>query len=89
MQALGYKNATAERANTMMRGWDHFTDNDMDDRGRPTYLAWMDLEIVELLFDALWLHYGIERSASQRAADLKRDAELQAELQTELRSKHQ
>jgi hypothetical protein len=81
MQTLGYKNATPERADTMMRGWDWFTDNSVDDHGWPTYLDWMDIKIIDLLDDALDLYYGVKRPADARAASMiKRKAEQRSKL---------
>jgi hypothetical protein len=68
MVDLGYDNATSERADSMMRAWDWFTDNGIDDRGHPTYVDWMDPKIIELLFDALYLHYGVERPGPEQQA---------------------
>jgi hypothetical protein len=61
MLALGWENATAERADKMMRGWDYFTDNSVDDRGHLTCYDWMDPGIVRLLDRALHLYYGVEQ----------------------------
>jgi hypothetical protein len=60
MMALGYDDATAERADRMMRGWDWFTANLVDDRCDPIYLDWMDPELVRLLDKALQLASGEE-----------------------------
>ena len=60
MLELSYDEATAARADRMMRGWDWFTDNSLDDRGHPTYLDWMDPELGRLLDKALRLYYGVQ-----------------------------
>ena len=40
---------TAEHPDWMMRGWDHFSDNSMDERGHLTCYDWMDSRIAWLL----------------------------------------
>jgi hypothetical protein len=65
MLALGYDEAAAERADRMMRSWDWFIDNSLDDSGHPTYLDWMDPELVRLLDKALRLYYDLRSSTPE------------------------
>ena len=66
MVELGSTDASAERADEMMRGWDRFTDNDVDEHGHIVCLSWMDPEVVRLLFKALYLHYGALHRLSEQ-----------------------
>jgi hypothetical protein len=59
MIEIGYADPSPEHAMGMMRGWDYYTDNALDDRGR-ICVGGIDPEVVRLLWRALYLHYGVE-----------------------------
>jgi hypothetical protein len=60
---LGWDQTTvAERAQGMIDLWDYFTDNAVDDCGQPTYLDWIDPEVVKLLDETLNIKYGIHHA---------------------------
>jgi hypothetical protein len=62
MIKAGWKTAEAltEHADWMMRCWDRFTDNAVNDCGTYDFGDWMDREVVRLLWQALYLHYGVD-----------------------------
>lgn len=50
----------AGRAEQMVRGWEYFSSNTVDDRGHETCRDWMDPEIVRLLDQSLDIRYGVK-----------------------------
>jgi hypothetical protein len=58
------KNTVVERAQTMVAGWEWFSDNSVDERGHETCRDWIDTEIVRLLDLDLRLRYGVPSAAA-------------------------
>jgi hypothetical protein len=47
----------AKSATRMISDWPWFSDNSVDERGRATYLDWMDEEIIRLLDESERAHF--------------------------------
>jgi hypothetical protein len=60
--------ADAARAWRMVRRWEWFSSNSVDDRGHETCRDWMDPEVVRLLDLSLHVRYGTPQSASCKCA---------------------
>ena len=58
MVEVSYEDSSPEHADSMMRSWDYFTDNAVNDRGCYD-LDGIHPEVVRLLWKAFYLHYGV------------------------------
>jgi hypothetical protein len=78
--ALGSDETTVrKKAVSMVRGWDYFSSNSVDERGRETCRDWMDEEVVRLLDEALSIHDARIAIAARDVDSLGRAERAEAE----------